>query len=390
MLLRMLDWILGYVTVEILGGSAERFMNLCAVYKKDVWDYSVINGVVRTKVRLSELKGLRALARKSKVRIRIVEKQGLWFATNPLRKRWGLLVGCVAFGLILWAFSGRVWYIHVQGNKNIPIQQVEQILEDAGVSQGISAKEYDWATLRQSILANHPEISWMSFNPQGCLLQVDMTETTTPPEIKGNQEPCNLVASRDGRIVEIKVYTGKATVKNGDAVVKGDMLISGAVEYTNGTTVFRQASGEVMAETVHKKTVFIPFEQEVQRKTGEKKTKGVFSCFGVDIPMYLGSVSQPYEKEITENYLKVKNIPLPLGVKTVRFYPTVVTKVQFTEEQAKQQGIEKIQGEIENCFGDKQVKNVEYTYHPMPDGVEVKSEIFCIENIIFHEKLLIF
>lgn len=390
MLLRVLDWILGYVTVEFIGDSVEQFMNLCAVHKKDIWDFTLIDHAIRAKVRLSEIKSLRVLARKSKVRIRIVEKHGLWFVAKPFRKRWGLLVGCVLFCFLLWFLSGRIWYINVQGNENINIQQIEEILLDVGVKQGISAKEFDWATLRQSILVRHPEISWMSFNPQGCLLQVDISETTLPPELISKQEPCNLVASRDGRIVDLKVYTGKAMVKNGDAVVKGDILISGAVEYSDGTTVFRWASGEVLAETVHKKSVFIPFEQKIKHKTGKEKVKRVFSCFGVEIPLYLGNVTQPYEKEITENYLTIRNVVLPFGVKTVRFFPTVETKVTVTKEQAKQQGVEEIQKEIENQLQSMQVKHVDYTYQTKADGVEVKSEIFCIENIIFCEKLLIF
>jgi hypothetical protein len=81
---------------------------------------------------------------------------------------------------------------------------------------------------------------------------------------------------------------------------------------------------------------------------------------------------------------------LPIGVKTATFFPTVSEKIQINEEQAKGKGKEVIEQEIQKTFNEKQVKKVDYAYKVLSDGVETKSEIFCVENIIFREKLLIF
>lgn len=390
MLLKWLDWLLGYVTIEVVGENAERFMNLCAAYKKDVWGFLKTENGVKANVRLSEMKTLRTISRKARVRIRILRRHGFWFLTKPIRKRWGLIIGMVVFCVLLWFLSGRIWYINIHGNTEIPTPQIMEMLQEAGVTQGVSSKAFDWATLRQSIITKHPQISWMSFNPQGCLLQVDISEAKAAPELPNQQEPCNIVASRDGRIVDIQVFTGNAAVKVGDAVVKGDMLINGAVEYSNGCTVFRPASGIVMAETVHKKSVFIPYHQKIDKPTGEKIQRKAFYCFGLDIPLFLGRVAPPYTKETKESYLCVKDISLPIGVKTATFFPTISEKIQINEEQAKGKGKEVIEQEIQKNFNEKQVKKVDYSYKVLSDGVETKSEIFCVENIIFREKLLIF
>ena len=390
MLLRLLDWILGYVVIEVTGKHVEQFMNLCAVYKKDVWGFSVYPGGLKAMSRLSEVKGLRKLARKAKVRIHIREKHGVWFTTKPIRKRWGLLLGVGLFCCVIWLLGGRIWCIDIQGNTSITTQQIEQILNDSGVTQGVITKKYDWATLRQTIITEHPEISWLSFNPQGCVLKVDLSETTVSPELQNQQEPRNLVASRDGRIVDLQVFTGNATVKKGDAVVKGDMLISGVVEYSNGCTVFKQASGVVMAETIHKKSIFVPFEQKIFEPTGEKRKRRVLCCFGWEFPFYLGSVSPPYEKDTVEKFLTVGKTKLPLGVKTAVFHSIIPKLIRFNQEEVQQQGKEIIQKEIEQEFDEKQLKNVKYTHQVTNEGVETKCEIFCVENIIFQEKLLIF
>ena len=44
------------------------------------------------------------------------------------------------------------------------------------------------------------------------------------------ESPCNLIASKKGRIASILVRSGSAKVKKGDKVKPGDVLISGIVE----------------------------------------------------------------------------------------------------------------------------------------------------------------
>ncbi len=390
MLLRLLGWLFGYLTVEVTGRSVERFMNLCAVQKKDVWGFEVTSNGISMKVRLSDWKSLRSLAGKTHVKLHICKKHGLWFMMRPLWKRWGLVAGVCLFCFLLQFLSGRIWLIEIQGNQQVQPQEIKSILEQAGIREGINAKGADWATLRQGILSQNPEISWMSFNPQGSVLSVDISETTQKPQINNNEQPCNILASRDGRVVDIQVYTGKAMVKTGDAVVKGDMLISGAVEYSDGCTVLKQASGKVLAETVHKKEISIPFNQQVYLPNGEQSIRRVLYCFGLEIPLYLGSVKPPYEKETLEDMLTIKGVTLPLGFKKGVFYHTVETEITLTQEEAQNQGKEKIEEYIKENLGEAEIQNVEYEYVLHEDSVLVKSEIFCIENIIFHEKLLIF
>ena len=49
-----------------------------------------------------------------------------------------------------------------------------------------------------------------------------------------NQEtPCNIKAAFSGQILRIEVYEGTAVAKVGEAVVEGQLLISGMVEDTN-------------------------------------------------------------------------------------------------------------------------------------------------------------
>ncbi len=390
MFLRFWNWLIGYLTIEIIGESTEQFMNLCASYKKDVWGFERTSNGVVMRVKLSEWKCLRSFAKRAGVRIKIKRKTGFYFLVCPLFHRWGLLMGAIVFWVVLSILSGRIWLFEVHGVTPGEEKEVLAILEQEGVGVGARSKTFDWATVRQTVLSKNPQISWMALNPQGSLLSVDISKTTNPPTMLSNQEPCNLTATRDGTIVELQVNTGKAVVKVGEAVVKGDLLISGAVEYSNGCTVFTHASGRVMAQTKYQHEVFIPYEQKITRRIGEVTQKCVLSCFGVEIPLYLGSMPAPYEKTIEENFLKIKNTLLPLSLKKASFYPTICETVTVTKEIAQNQGKKEIQQYIQDNLQQAKIENVEYSYRVEEKGVWVKGDIFCVENIIFCEKLLIF
>ena len=61
----------------------------------------------------------------------------------------------------------------------------------------------------QLIILNHPELSWMSINPMGTTLYVDVKERVAPPT-KKTAEPQNITALCDGVITEILASSGEA------------------------------------------------------------------------------------------------------------------------------------------------------------------------------------
>ena len=80
--------ITGIASVEIEGFFTERFINLCKINNIKIWDIrNIVNGVTRFKIHISDFKKLRTIARKTKCKIRIKEKQGLYFKLFKYRKR---------------------------------------------------------------------------------------------------------------------------------------------------------------------------------------------------------------------------------------------------------------------------------------------------------------
>lgn len=74
----------------------------------------------------------------------------------------------------------------------------------------------------------------MSINIKGVRAEVVVRESPKKPKIEDLTIPADVVAERDGVILEIGAKRGKKMVKNGDAVLKGEVLISGLVTHKSG------------------------------------------------------------------------------------------------------------------------------------------------------------
>ncbi len=385
-----LNWLAGMVTVAVTGGRPERFMNLCAFGGRDVWDYRAGKAGLTVRVRAGEFKRLREAARRSGCRLHIVRRQGLPFLLRRLRGRYGLAAGALAFALVLHLLCARVWEIRVEGQKTLTAGQVIEWLAPYGVAEGAKTDDFDWATLRQQVLYDHPELSWMSFNPVGTVLHVDVSETVQKPAVQNNSEPANLLAAADGRIIKMQINTGSPAVQVGDAVVAGDLLVSGAVEYANGATLLRQASGVVLAETTRTARFTLPLRWQGRQRTGRVKVRRAVECFGVTLPLYIGRVAGAYEKELHAARLSVGGVPLPFTLHTAHFFETRPVQRSRTEAQALQEAKKRTAAYIASNLPEAEVKGVAYQITREGDKVTVEAKISCVEDITFAQKMLIF
>ena len=92
---------------------------------------------------------VRPLARKSKTRIRILEKKGLGFFFVPHRKRKLLPAGILFGAFLMVSLSFFVWDIQIEGNERFTEDVIFEFLKENGVyfgtpEPGWTAK--DWRT----------------------------------------------------------------------------------------------------------------------------------------------------------------------------------------------------------------------------------------------------
>jgi similar to stage IV sporulation protein len=86
-LFKLMSFLLGYVTILVTGDAPEKFINMAASRGISLWDVARSGeGGIRLKVRLSAVKPLRHMARRTRCRFRICRREGLPFYFARLRQ----------------------------------------------------------------------------------------------------------------------------------------------------------------------------------------------------------------------------------------------------------------------------------------------------------------
>lgn len=324
----------GFVRVKVTGTYPERIINICYKNSLTVWGIKKKNGELFFNILSKDFKALKTLRNKSGVKIKIKYKIGLPFAIKKHKKRVGLLIGTVVFFGVLYFLSGFVWNIKVYGNNAVSTAEIMQVANEMGICEGMLKSKINSPEMRNTMLYKFNKLSWVSFNLEGSLLTINVSETK-PQEQENNKTPTNLVAAKDGVIKYLEIKNGYAAVKVGQAVKKGELLVSGAAEFKEGVASFFNSNGKVLAETEIVYTETIALKQNVMLPNGKVTTKKVLQFFGLNIPLYLGSVKGEYSKNVKEYYIKTENNYLPIKIIDAEFLSLENTEIILTKTEAQ-------------------------------------------------------
>lgn len=200
-------------------------------------------------LRREDLPAAETLCRKRGDSFRVLGRQGLWYAAGALWKRKLLLTGLVFLLGLTMLLPTRVLFFRVEGNKAVPRARILWEAERQGLSFGASRRGVRSERVKNALLEAIPELEWVGVNTQGCTAVISVRERTAPvPVPEAKHQVGNIVAAMDGYILSVTVTQGTGQVQPGQAVKKGEILISG---YTDCGICIQaaQAEGEILAQT---------------------------------------------------------------------------------------------------------------------------------------------
>lgn len=391
MLIRFINWFFGYVVFSFSGGFTDGFINRCYEEKINIKNIVCENSVVTARCSINAYKRLHRVALKSGGKVKILKKHGLPFILHPLKGRCGIFCGMLFFVLFVSFMSGFIWNITVVGNNTLETSKIVDYLAQNGFKTGVRWSDTDKENLEFSVMADFDDIAWISINRFGCLAQVEIRETTPKPQIENNNIITNVTADKDGVIVKVTALGGWPAVKAGDAVTKGDLLISGVYEAPETENPqknhYARAHGSVIAKTDYEITVNIPREQSEKVYTSEKQYKTLY-FFGAEIPLYIDKKEENTVSEFQKRYLVLNDFRLPIGIytETRRTYKDTKRSVSNAEllEAAKKELAAREKEELKDCdIIGKSEKN-EITR----DGIVYTVDYSLLEDIGSEHKII--
>ena len=198
MLKHLVNLVRGEVTGRVESGFPERVLNLCAEYGIVFWDLNWASPVEFTfTMTRQDWKRLRRLSHRIDCDMTAVEWKGTPFFLGRIRRRYGLWVTLgICTVLIFWG-SFFIWDFEIEGNEAVSQQEILRALDRHGVRFGTYGLHVDSRELRNYILLEIPELSYIAVNVRGCRAYVQVRERIPAPEIVSKREPGNTVAAGD-------------------------------------------------------------------------------------------------------------------------------------------------------------------------------------------------
>lgn len=193
---RLYWYLRGYVQFVFTGGFAEAFINalgelgmaLPALQRQGCNLYGACS--------VGAYKQLHKAARLAGGRVRVIARRGLPFFLRRLQGRWGLLIGAVAFALVLSVLSGFIWNVQVVGNDRVGTGTLETYLAQNDVAVGKPWKAAGRSRLNYRLLRDFPDLAWAHINKAGATARLEVAERVDTPKVKSDSEQSQWGATR--------------------------------------------------------------------------------------------------------------------------------------------------------------------------------------------------
>ena len=334
----MLKFLRGTVEIEVTGASAALCLNRWTAADLPFWALRTDSELVfRCRAYESDLERIRREAAHAWCEIRVLRRFGLPGVLRQLRRRPILAVGlplAVALAFFLQSF---VWFLRVEGNERVTEQEILQNLWEEGVRFGAWGPALNSEKLKNRMLNRIPELCWLAVTREGGVVTVSVAEREPVEPRTETEGVAHIVAARAGILREISVINGFTDRKPGDAVMEGDILISGLAQWTTHLQATR-AMGEVYADTLRVSELLCPAAALKKTYTGRSETcttiifqrkrrkiSGNSSIFGSSCDKMID----------TSMWILPGDYVLPVTVETVTLLEYTLEPVQLSREDAE-------------------------------------------------------
>ncbi len=377
LILNIVRFILGYVEFTACGGFPERFLNLCRIRGISLWNVRCDGNILSGFADRNSYKKMRAVAKSSGMKMRIEQKTGLSFFLNRHSRRVGLIAGMCIMAAVITILSTRLWSIDVTGNTNISSEEIISAFEKAGVKKGMPTSKINSSEIEYIVQPMLKGISWVNINIRGSSALIEVRETVENEDKTGDGKPSNLVAASDGILVILRPFNGTAEAKTGNAVMKGDLLISGIEQNRDFSVNFCDAEGYAVAKTDKK------ISSAAKRSINAEKCVNIknsyeLGFFGLNIPLGKPSGEKIFE---LKSEVRINGVTLPLSVTRKSTCETGGYTAEISENRcmllALSDYFSKCDGTLKYVKPEKIATEISVT----DNGCIISGNAVCLENI---------
>ncbi len=388
LLLRLWNYLHGYVIIIVEGFFIEKFINICMHRQIKLWDIRAQKKRLMTmRMSVKSFKLIRPIARKTKCKVRLLKKNGLPFLLNKYRRRKAFFAGAALFFALIYILTSFIWSVEITGNKKLGRTELEAALAQNGISTGMLKYRIDTDKAVTNMMLGIEELSWISIVVRGTKVKVDVRERIEIPIIVPRHIPCDIIAAKDGIIKRIVATEGIEAAGEGDTVQRGQVLISGSIPSIDKKKESRlvHAMGTVTARTWYEEEAAVVFVRTERLRTGKAINDYSLILFSWELDI-LQRKNKFRDYTVSESSKKLslgEDIVFPIELVTVRYVEEKLIEAVINEEDARRtamqtaykKALEKVPDTAEIVK-----KSVNYI-SDNKEGLIAKVTIECVEDI---------
>lgn len=381
---QLLYWMLGYTDLSVSQGAIKTLLNFSNQTAIEILSLKICGESARVRVyarhEAAILSGLHDGAESAV----ILHRRGLPFIWKRYRHRVGILLGFVFLFTVLFISPMFVWEVNVTGLDRLNREYVMELLAEQGVYVGAFSPRIDRRAVYVNILRSSADISWLSVNIRGSSANVEIVEREYLPVAEQTADGANIVAAKDGYLIDANVLRGRLAAAKGTVVQKGEILVSGVYDTKQMGTRYVYAEAAVYAVVNDVYTIEIPLKN-IERVYGEETVlETSLKMFGKSINIFKNSSfsAENYDTIHRDDTLGLFGLDqLPLSLETVCALPFSDIPVLLTEEEAleraKREAVRKIDEEAEY----EDLLALEESYVVEDAILRYQCEVEAVENI---------
>ncbi len=332
------------IVLCVRGENIERFLNMCSYHNIKIFDIQKQEEECYVKVYAADFFLLKNIVKKSNVKVKITQKNGIYFCFKKQVKRKIFFIASFFCLLLLWIGSHFLWGIQIEGNFSITNDLIIDYLQEQGVYYGMPLSKIPIYELKTNLRNTYDEITWVSIYLKGTNLHISLKENDTLNNTNTaiNSQSADLIAEQNGTIDSILVRQGTPMVTQGEEVSKGDVLISGTVEIPaeDGTIKdkhYCKADGDVYLIYEYPIAETISLEYLTKEYSGNYVEK--YDLYIQNDSIKLPHLKIPYIKydSIAENleHPLLDFMSLPLEIKKTRYREYQIIRKKYSNSEAE-------------------------------------------------------
>lgn len=388
----LLNYILGYLRIEVEGYFIEKLINLSSNKSILLWNSKREKStLLYTNISIKDFRKIVKIAKKTKCKVKIKEKKGLPFIFNKYRKRkiFFLSLCLIVVGIVI--LSNFIWNIELTGNTNISTEELIAVLEKEGLKIGTAKNKINTKKIVSKVRLDRNDLAWIGIELKGTNALVKVVEADKKPDIIKEEEYCNIVATKPGVIVKTNAINGTSLVKQGDTVNKGTILIAGWLEGKYTGTRYVHANGEIVAKVWYEEKQKIELNQVISKENGNSENKYSVKINNFQINFYKTlSKFEKYDTIGETKKIKIfSDFYLPIEITKITNKELIEEKLTYSKEEAKQIAVENAKKLLDEKVENKEkLVNTYINYNETEEYVEAQVIYEVLEEIGTKEKIV--